>query len=153
MSLEDYFGPERARQIKTVSPVQRLAAELGLTMRGDRRLINSRRALAAAEVAREQGKFEAMHKALFRAYWEGTHDLTSIDDLCALGESVGLDPALVRSALEEGRYEDLIDANRREAEQVGINAIPAHIFGLRYLVVGAQPYEVLREVVDKLSEA
>lgn len=152
MSLEEYFGPERARQIRTVSPVRKLAEELGLTMRGERRLINSRRALAAAEVAREHDKFEAMHKALFKAYWEGTHDLTSIDDLCAVGAAVGLDPALIRSALEQGRFEDLIDANRREAEQVGINAIPAHIFGLRYLVLGAQPYEVLREVVEKVSE-
>lgn len=151
LSLEEYFGPERARQIRTVSPVRRLAEELGLTMRGERRLINSRRALAAAEFAREQGKFEPMHKALFKAYWEGTHDLTSIDDLCAVGESAGLDPAPLREALEAGRYEDLIDANRREAEQVGINAIPAHIFGLRYLVLGAQPYEALREVVEKTA--
>lgn len=151
MSLEEYFGAERARQIRTVSPVQRLASELGLTMRGERRLINSRRALAAAEFAREQGHFEALHKALFKAYWEGTHDLTSIDDLCAIGASVGLEVGPLREALESGRYEDLIDANRREAEQVGINAIPAHIFGLRYLVLGAQPYEVLREVVEKLS--
>ena len=34
---------------------------------------------------------------------------------------------------------------------VGIDAIPAHIFGRRYLVMGAQPYEVLKEVVDRLN--
>jgi predicted DsbA family dithiol-disulfide isomerase len=35
---------------------------------------------------------------------------------------------------------------------VGINAIPAHVFGSRYLVVGAQPYEIFRRVLDRLAE-
>ena len=46
----------------------------------------------------------------------------------------------------------MIDENRQLATSVGINAIPAHVFARRYLVMGAQPYEVLKEVVDKLGE-
>ena len=38
------------------------------------------------------------------------------------------------------------------AESVGINAIPAHIFGRRYLVLGAQPYAAFIQVIDKLTE-
>ena len=53
--------------------------------------------------------------------------------------------------LEAGRYQDILDANRREATQVGINGIPAHVFGLRYLVMGAHPYEVLKQVADKVA--
>jgi predicted DsbA family dithiol-disulfide isomerase len=44
----------------------------------------------------------------------------------------------------------VIDENRRVASATGIDAIPAHVFGRRYLVVGAQPYDVLRQVVDRL---
>jgi len=33
---------------------------------------------------------------------------------------------------------------------MGINAIPAHIVGQRYLLLGAQPYEAFIEVLDKL---
>lgn len=33
---------------------------------------------------------------------------------------------------------------------MGINAIPAHIVGQRYLLVGAHPYEAFIEVLDKL---
>jgi len=50
------------------------------------------------------------------------------------------------------RYATLIDENRAEAESVGINAIPAHIFGRRYLVLGAQPYEAFLQVIDRLRE-
>jgi len=34
---------------------------------------------------------------------------------------------------------------------VGINAIPAHVFGGKYLVVGAQPYEIFLQVLDRIS--
>ncbi len=54
-------------------------------------------------------------------------------------------------ALAEGRYDRLLDERRHEAEAVGINAIPAHIFGNRYLVVGAHPAELFRQVVEKLT--
>ena len=34
---------------------------------------------------------------------------------------------------------------------MGINAIPAHVVGQRYLLLGAQPYEAFIEVLDKLQ--
>lgn len=132
--------------------LQAVAAEVGLTMESRDVIINSRRALAAAEFARQRGRFEAMHHALFKAHWEQTGRLENIDDLVAIGASVGLDPEQLRSALEDGRYEVVLDETRREAESVGINAIPAHVFGSRYLVVGAQPYEVFRQVLDRIEQ-
>ena len=114
-------------------------------------VINSRRALGAAEFAREQGKFEEMHHGLFKAHWEQTGKLEEIDDLVRIGAEVGLDPKELRSAIEEDRYEAVIDENRQIATSAGINAIPAHVFGRRYLVMGAQPYEVLKQVVDRLT--
>jgi len=115
-------------------------------------IINSRRALGAAEFAREHGKFDEMHRALFKAHWEGTGRLEDIEDLVRIGAAAGLDPTDLRQAIEEGRYEGLLDDSRRQAESVGINAIPAHIFGRRYLVLGAQPYEAFTQVLDRLRE-
>lgn len=127
------------------------AAEAGLTMESRDILINSRRALGAAEFARERGRFDAMHKALFEAHWQRTGRLEEIEDLKRIGASVGLDAGELGQALEEGRYEPLIDDNRRQAEAAGISAIPAHIFGRRYLVVGAHPYELFEQVLERLA--
>ncbi len=132
------------------SYLQSIAAQLGLIMRPRDVIINSRRALGAAEFAREQGRFEAMHHALFKAHWEGTARLEDIDDLVRVGTELGLDPPELRAAIAEDRYESVIDENRQAATSAGINAIPAHIFGRRYLAMGAQPYEVLKQVVDRL---
>jgi predicted DsbA family dithiol-disulfide isomerase len=129
-----------------------MAADAGLELRHRDVIINSRRALGAAEFARERGRFDEMHHALFKAHWEGTGRLEDVDDLVRIGSTVGLDADELRAAITEDRYAPVIDENRRTASSVGIDAIPAHIFGRRYLVLGAQPYEVLKQVVDRLHE-
>ena len=147
---EVYFRGARFEQMRT--HLENMAAEVGLTMKQRDVIINSRRALGAAEFARAQGKFEAMHLALFKAHWEGTGRLENTDDLVRIGAEVGLDPVQLRAAVEEDRYAVVIDENRSDAESVGINAIPAHIFGRRYLVLGAQPYEAFQQVLDRLVQ-
>jgi predicted DsbA family dithiol-disulfide isomerase len=146
---EVYFGSGRSLQMR--SHMDAVAESVGLTMRQRDVIINSRRALGAAEFARESGKFEAMHRALFKAHWEGGGKLEDVDDLTRIGTEVGLDAEELRSAIVEDRYAGVIDENRQMATSAGINAIPAHVFDRRYLVMGAQPYEVLKEVVDKLA--
>jgi predicted DsbA family dithiol-disulfide isomerase len=147
---ETYFGGARWEQMR--KHLLGVAAEVGLTMEQRDVIINSRRALGAAEFAREQGKFDEMHHALFKAHWERTARLEEVDDLVRVGSGVGLDAEELRSAIEENRYDEVIDENRRVAASVGIDAIPAHIFGRRFLVVGAQPYEAFAQVVERLTQ-
>ena len=147
---EAYFG--RARSQAMHDHLQAVAAEVGLKMESRDVIINSRRALGAAEYARTRGKFDEMHHALFKAHWERTARLEDVDDVVEIGAGVGLDRDELRDAIESGRFEQLIDETRQEAESAGINAIPAHVFGARYLVVGAQPYEVFERVVARLRE-
>ena len=146
---EVYFGQARSDRMR--SHMQSVAESVGLKMEPRPVIINSRRALAAAEFARERGRFDEMHHALFRAHWEGTGKLEEVDDLVRIGESVGLDGGELRQAIEEDRYASLIDENRSAANSVGIDAIPAHIFARRYLVLGAQPREVFEQVLAELN--
>ena len=146
---EAYFGRTRSEQMR--SYMQSVAHSVGLEMESRDVIINSRRALGAAEFARERGKFDEMHHALFKAHWERTGKLEVVDDLVRIGESAGLDATELRRAIEEDRYARVIDENRRVASSVGIDAIPAHVFGRRYLVLGAQPYEVLKEVAERVA--
>ena len=145
-----YFG--RGRFEQAIKHLESVAAEVGLPMVQRDVIINSRRALGAAEFAREHGKYDEMHRALFKAHWEGSGRLEDVDDLVRVGTGVGLDPAELRQAIEEDRYAAVIDDNRSQAEAVGINAIPAHIFGRRYLVMGAQPEAAFRQVIDRLRQ-
>ncbi len=151
MALKDYFPAEYLSRIEA-SPWRSMAEAEGLVMKRGGRLINTRLALAAAEFAREQGRFDEMHLALFRAFWEQTGDIATIAGLKEIGAACGLQPEALGAALEEGRYEELLDASRREATQVGINGIPAHVVGMKFLVMGAQPYDTLKQVVERAAE-
>ncbi len=146
---EAYFGRGRSEAMR--DHMRSIAEDVGLKMESRDVIINSRRALGAAEFARAHGKFDEMHQALFKAHWEQTSRLESVDDLVDIGAAIGLDRDELRQALEGERYAPVIDEMRREAESVGINAIPAHIFGGRYLVLGAQPYEAFKQVLEKLT--
>jgi predicted DsbA family dithiol-disulfide isomerase len=129
--------------------VNRLAAQVGLRLRLHDRLINSRPALQAAEFAREQGRFEAMHKELFHAYWNEGRDVSDLAVLREVAGRAGVDAAGMERAIAEDRFGDYLDARRAEAEDLMINGIPAHVIADRYLVMGAQPYQVFERVMAK----
>jgi predicted DsbA family dithiol-disulfide isomerase len=131
--------------------VNRLAAQVGLRLRLHDRLINSRPALQAAEFAREQDRFEPMHRELFRAYWDEGQNVSDIAVLRQVALAAGVDAAGMEAAIAANRFGDYLDARRAEAEELMINAIPAHVIADRYLVMGAQPYDLFQRVMARLN--
>jgi predicted DsbA family dithiol-disulfide isomerase len=131
--------------------LERLAAQSGLTLKTHDRLINSRPALQVAEFARAQGRFELMHHELFRTYWEKGLDVSDLSVLRTVAGRTGVDVAGMEAAIIENRYGDYLDARRQEAEDLMIDGIPAHVIADRYLVMGAQPYDVFERVMARLG--
>ena len=115
------------------------------------RLINSRPALQAAEFARAAGLFEPMHRALFQAYWLEGLDVSDLDILHTISARVGLDVDAMEAAVRANAYGDYLDARRAEALELMISGIPAHVIADRYLVMGAQPYDVFQQVMTRLG--
>jgi predicted DsbA family dithiol-disulfide isomerase len=112
---------------------------------------NSRLALEASEYAREQGQHQAFHRAVFqRFYGEGK----ALEDWKVLRDAaleVGLDPDAMQEATATGQYRAVVDEHIRRAYSLGITGVPAYILGDRYLIMGAQPYEVFRQVMAELG--
>jgi predicted DsbA family dithiol-disulfide isomerase len=146
----DLAFPAAYRQ-QVEAGMQRLAGEVGLTLRTHDRLINSRPALQAAEFARDTGRFRAMHHQLFRAYWDEQRDISDPEVLRDVGRRVGLDVEAMTEAVTADRYGPLLDARRQEAEDLMISGIPAHVVADRYLVMGAQPYDVFQRLMARLD--
>ena len=69
------------------------------------------------------------------------------------GHPFHVDVAGMDQAIAENRYGDYLDARRQEAEELMIDGIPAHVIADRYLVMGAQPYDVFERVMAKLGVA
>jgi len=131
--------------------VNRMAAAVGLQLSVHERLINSRPTLQAAEFAREQGRFDAMHHELLKAYWDEGRDVSDMAVLRDVATRTGVDVAGMEAAVRENRFGDYLDARRAEAEDLGINGIPAHVIADKYLVMGAQPYDLFERVMAKVG--
>lgn len=102
-----------------------------------------------AKYAVENGKGPDYHHAVFAAHWQEERDITSIEVLVEIATRLGLDEVEFRAALENPRYAAQVREEAEWAYRHGVGGVPAIIFGNRYLVSGAQPVEVLREVAER----
>lgn len=109
----------------------------------------TRLAHIGAKYAIAQSRGEAYHRAVFRAHWQELRDISSPDTLAEIAVTLGLDEASFRSALTDKQFIAEVEADEYWAYQQGLSGVPAFIFGNRYLVSGAQPVEVLRQVADQ----
>ena len=113
--------------------------------------IDSRPALIGAKYAEEQGVGKAYHDAMYRAYWEEARDIEQLDVLLDVAESVGLEREAFTAALETPAYLHRVLADITQAQGMGLQGVPAMIFAGKYLVSGAQPYDVLVNVVKDVE--
>ena len=137
--------------------VEEAAARAGIRMKQPALLPNSRPSLEAAEFAREAGRFEPLHRALFRAYFEEGEDIGDERALARLAGECDLDAGALVAALRERRYEKLVDEKVRWAYEQNLGGVPAFIFcpsGSRredgFVLLGAQEYEVFKDVTERI---
>jgi predicted DsbA family dithiol-disulfide isomerase len=102
-----------------------------------------------AKYAVENNKGAEYHHAVFAAHWQEEKDIAAVEELAAIATRLGLDEAEFRAALENPRYAAQVREEAEWAHRHGISGVPAIIFGNRYLVSGAQPVEVLRQVAER----
>jgi len=108
-----------------------------------------------SRLAQELGKWaetveggEAIHDALFRAYFAEVRDISRIEVLLDVVRSVGLPEEEARRVLEERSFSEAIDQDWQRSRAMGVTGVPTYAAD-SFAVVGAQPYEVLEELVTQ----
>ena len=107
---------------------------------------NSRLAQELAKWADSQPGFESIHNALYRAYFVDGRNIGDPEVLIDIAQSVGLSADAAREVLADRTFKDAVDADWEESRRRGITGVPGFIAG-KYKVVGAQPYNVLADLV------
>jgi predicted DsbA family dithiol-disulfide isomerase len=131
------------------SPYFRVHADrLGLKLRRSLLVPYSRPALEVAEYAKQQGKFDQFHRAVFKAYWEEAKDIGLRSVLGEIARESGLDVSEVERCLDEGRYVQSVITQSEEAKWSGINSIPSYVIG-GFLIEGVQPYEFFQRAIER----
>jgi predicted DsbA family dithiol-disulfide isomerase len=151
--VAQYLGISEAQLARTFAHLQERSRELGRTFAGPPLLNNSHAALALTEYARDEHpqQVAALHHALFRSYFVEGRNLADPATLAHACEQAGIDPAPALAAAQSGRYEARLAQTMAEARSYGITGAPTFIVNNRYKIVGAQPYEVLKNALLQIA--
>jgi predicted DsbA family dithiol-disulfide isomerase len=123
----------------------RMAAE-GLPY-GERKMtFNSRLSQELGKWAESQPGGEAIHDALFKAYFVDGKNIGDPQELIRIAQSIGLPGDKAREVLEKRTYKAAVDADWEKSRQYGVTGVPTFVHEGRG-VVGAQPYEALEQLI------
>ena len=111
---------------------------------------NSRLAQELGKWADTQPQGEAFHDAMFTAFFVSGMNIGDVDVLRDIAASVGLPADGVTAVLEERVFSPQIDADWAKSRQLGVTGVPTFVAG-GYGVVGAQSYETLAALLDKVG--
>jgi len=111
---------------------------------------NSRLAQELGKWADTQPGGAAIHDALYKAYFVDAKNIGDSAILVALAAAVGLPAEEARAVLKERRFKDEVDADWQLSSQYGVTGVPTFVAG-GYGVVGAQPYEMIAQMLEKVG--
>ena len=114
-------------------------------------LSNSRLALMASEYARDLGKYDSFHQNIFHAYFTEGLDIGNLKVIADVAKKSGLDEKETLSAVRDDRYASRLNETRKEASLIGLTGVPLFIIENKYKMVGAQPIETFRDLLDKIK--
>ncbi len=151
-SLEDLFAG-RGFDIPKMQAQMRARMEAEGLPYGNRSMTyNSRLAQELGAWADAQPGGEAIHDALFRAYFVDGVNIGDPAALVTIAVAIGLPEAQAREVLEKRTFKAAIDADWEKSHEYGVTGVPTFVAG-RHGVVGAQPYEALEELVRQARKA
>jgi predicted DsbA family dithiol-disulfide isomerase len=148
--LPDYV--KRARAGGSEQRLQSIASSYGMDFQSTERIYNTRLAHEATEYAREKGKGNEFHKALFHKVYAQGQDPSDWRVLRATAEEVGLKADEMQQLVESSHFTGYVDDQVRWAQQIGVTGVPTYIINDRYAIVGAQPYEVFKNALAEIMK-
>ena len=128
-----------------------MANAAGLRMIFPDRIPNTRLAHEATEYARQKGKANEFHQAVFDLYYGRGEDISRWEVLQQAAKEASLDADEMREQVEQGKFTALVSEQVRQAAELGIDGVPTYILNDRYAIVGAQPYEVFEQAIQQLA--
>jgi len=111
---------------------------------------NSRLAQEVGKWADTQPGGEAIHDAMFRAYFVEARNIGDPVVILEIVKQAGLSVDDAREVIEKRTFKDAVDEDWALSRQLGVTGVPTFVAG-RYGVVGAQPYETLERLVEKAA--
>jgi len=144
-------GVENARammaRVSEVAGTEGLEYHLDQTLRGN--TVDAHRLLHLALEEHGPHVQAALKEALLAAYFTRVEDVADHAVLRAVATEVGLDPERVDEVLAGDAFAASVREDAAQAGALGATGVPFFVVDRRYGVAGAQPVEVLTDVLTK----
>ena len=137
VSVENMFGN-----------ISHMGKKYGINFCGADFISNSRMALLASEYAKDKGKFHDFHSKIFYMYFAEGKNIADKDVLSSIAGSIGLNSEEMFNKIEEGTYENHLKEAQKIARNFNVNSTPTFIIDGKHVLVGAQPIEKFKEVLN-----
>jgi predicted DsbA family dithiol-disulfide isomerase len=150
--LEARFGG-KANAVKAYARVEQAAAEasLAIDFAAMRRMPNTLDAHRLIHWAGLEGRQSAMVSALFRGFFREGRDIGDAQTLATLSAEAGMDPELTARLLASDADLAAIQSRYSHARSRGVNAVPTFVLANQYVLSGAQPVKLWRQVIDEIA--
>lgn len=132
--------------------LQNRAEELGLPYQPAPILANSALALAGAEFARDEGRFEDFHREMLEAVFSRGQNIGLREVIADIAVRAGLDGSAMLQAIDEKRYDQRLRQSQELGQQLQVSGVPTFIVNDRYAIVGAQPEQTFRDIFRRVEE-
>lgn len=131
----------------------RLGLQLGFKFQffDEMKTFNTRDAHILLDYAKSQGKQTELKLRLFDAYFSEKQDVSDRKTLAALVSDVGLDAEDAMSKLDDEQAEKQFQDNQTYWRELGVSSVPTIVFNRESAVTGAQPVDVLKQVLSQLA--
>ena len=149
-SLEELFAGRGVDLKASYTRMKGLMDGEGLPYGRRTHTYNSRLAQELGKWADTQSGGEAIHDALYRAYFVAARNIGDADVLVEIAQSVGLAADAARDVLETRSFKDAVDEDWAKSNQYGVTGVPTFVAGGNG-VVGAQPYEALEKLLNDVG--
>ena len=130
--------------------IKELMVQEGLPYGERTHTYNSRLSQEIGAWADTQVGGDAIHDALYKAYFVEAKNIGDADILLEIVEANNLSVDNARKVLEDRTFRDKVDEDWRKSHQYGVTGVPTFVAS-GHGVVGAQPYEALETFLESLG--
>jgi predicted DsbA family dithiol-disulfide isomerase len=149
MSIEDLFSGRNMDFSQMRKRLKTAADNAGLPYTGPKMACNSRLAQEMGKWAEVQGKGDAFHMAVFKAFFVEEKNIGDFQTLIEIAETTGLPADEAGEIIKNRTYKKDVDTDWDRSKDQFVTAVPTFLIG-RQRLVGAQPYDDLKRFVENI---
>ena len=145
--IVEYFGNNSSLMDEKMRILEEKARELDLPLARRTMISGSRPAQELSKWAKTKGQEDTFHKKMYAAYFADGLNISDMNVLLAVVESVGLCRNEAMAVLESRRFKASVDEDWERSETLEIMAAPSYVMG-DVKLMGPQTFETLQHLLE-----